>query len=187
MGVTPLLKSFHCFIICFLRHCLSCLLLFVTSQCYLFRVSVVLLSVCYVIAPFSTSVVSSYVSYVTILSLHGFHRFITCLLRHCFVLGFDCCIFCLLRHYTIAQFGRRYKWQKCNPMENKVLPTQHLITAWLRPWIVRFIFTSHLHFHHIDCLISHLCYSYITWTLHLHHIDSTADPITPTTTEVLLY
>src|SRR6218665_922579 len=48
-----------------IRHWLSPLV-FVTSQCYIFRVSIVLLSFCYVIALFSTSVVSSYVCYVTI-------------------------------------------------------------------------------------------------------------------------
>ena len=56
---------------------------------YIFKVSVVSLSVCY----------------VTILSLQGFHCFIVDLLRDCFVLGFDCLFLCFLRHYTISSMS----------------------------------------------------------------------------------
>src|SRR6218665_1289172 len=82
-------------------------LLFITSQCYLFRVSIVLSSVCYVIVLFSTSIVSSYVCYVSILSLQGFHCFTTCSLRHCSRLRLFHFLFVGGRP-TIAQFGMRY-------------------------------------------------------------------------------
>ena len=103
------LQGIHCFIIGLLRHCsvlvFVCLFLcflrhytissrfplflylFVTSPYHLFKVSIVWLSVCYVTALFYASTVSSSVSYVTILSLQGFHCFIICLLRHCSILG----------------------------------------------------------------------------------------------------
>src|SRR6218665_1975124 len=79
------LQGFHCFIICLLRHCsllgFDCLFLcflrhytissmcplvlhlFVTSLYYLFKVSIVSLSVCYVTALYYASTVSSSVSY----------------------------------------------------------------------------------------------------------------------------
>ena len=96
-------------------------LLFIASL-YL-QVSIVSLSVCYVIALFSASIVPSSDCYVTILHLQGFQCFSICLLRHCSVLGcsclqfkvsnvfyvtalavigLDCSIFCLLRHYSIS-------------------------------------------------------------------------------------
>src|SRR6218665_3513445 len=76
-------------------------LLFVTSQYYFFKVSIVSLSVCYVIALFSASTLSSSLCYVNIhvLSIQGFHCFSICLLCQCSVFGFSCSIFCLLGHY----------------------------------------------------------------------------------------
>ena len=138
--------------LCFLRHCsvlgLDCsiykyiynYILFVTSLFYLLRASVASLSVCYVIALFSSSAVSSSiycvttyqqlfvccvtalfsasiapssVCYITILFLQGFHCFIICLLRHCSVLGFDCFIFCLLCHYPISSSCRIFLLFHC--------------------------------------------------------------------------
>src|SRR6218665_1610100 len=61
--------------------------------------SIVSLSVCYVIALFAASILPSTICYVTVLSLKGFQCFITCLSRHCSVLGFSCLLFCLLRIY----------------------------------------------------------------------------------------
>src|SRR6218665_2206428 len=93
---------------CFLRHCsvlgLDCsifCLLYATILSLQLRVSVVSLSVCYVIALFSASAVSSSICCVTKPYItSSFHCFIIYLLRHCSVLDFDCFIFCLLRHYT---------------------------------------------------------------------------------------
>src|SRR6218665_3390228 len=82
------LQGFYCFFFCFLRHyTISSRIplfhyLFVTSPYYLFKVSIVSLSVCYVTALLYASTVSSSASYVTILSLQCFHCFIICFLRH---------------------------------------------------------------------------------------------------------
>src|SRR6218665_3108412 len=62
-------------------------LLFVTSLYHFFNVSIVSLLVCYITVLFSASIVPSSVCYVTIRSLHGFHCFIICMLRHCSVRG----------------------------------------------------------------------------------------------------
>src|SRR6218665_2337701 len=58
---------------------------------------------CYLcVALFYASTVSSSASYVIILSLQCFHCFISCLLRHCTVRGFDLLVFCLLRHHAFS-------------------------------------------------------------------------------------
>src|SRR6218665_1597511 len=116
---------FDCLCLCFLRHyTISSMFplfhyLIVTSPYYLLKVSIVLLSVCYVTALFllrlsmplfltslyyffNVSLVSLSVCYVTILSLKGFHCFIICLLRYCSVLCFDCLCLCFLHHYTMS-------------------------------------------------------------------------------------
>src|SRR6218665_1740321 len=76
-------------------------LLFLTSPCSLLKVSIDSLSVCYVTAVFEATTVSSSVGYVIMLSHHGFHCFIICLLRHYSVQSFDCLFLCLLCHYFI--------------------------------------------------------------------------------------
>src|SRR6218665_969755 len=134
---------FDCLFLCFLRHyrpaissrfslfhylfvtSLLCsrlqlsLPLFLTSLYYLFEVSIVSLSVCYVTALFEASIVFScllhhytlylkfslfhYLFYVTISSM--FQLFIICLLRHCSVLGFDCLFFlCVLRRNAFSSW-----------------------------------------------------------------------------------
>src|SRR6218665_2432925 len=102
------LQGFHCLFVCLLRHhtifsrfplfhyrfvtSLLCsrprlaLPLFVTSVYSLFKIFIVSLPVCY----------------VTILSLQCFHCFIIRLLRHRFVLDFDCYFICFIRHLTIS-------------------------------------------------------------------------------------
>src|SRR6218665_82337 len=79
-------------------------LLCVTSLYCFFKISIVSLPVCYLIALFSASAVSSSFSYATILFHQGFHCLIICLLglRLCSVIGFDCFIYCLLCHYPIS-------------------------------------------------------------------------------------
>src|SRR6218665_1224160 len=65
-------------------------LVFVTSLNYFFKVSIVSLSVCSVIALFAASILPSSICYVTVLTLKGFQCFIICLLRHCSALDFSC-------------------------------------------------------------------------------------------------
>src|SRR6218665_2950989 len=69
--------------------------LFVTSPCYLFKVTIGSLSVCYVTALFYASTFSSSVSYVTIVSIPSLQCF-------------HCCIICLLRHYTVYTISSRF-------------------------------------------------------------------------------
>src|SRR6218665_1780181 len=81
-----------CSIFCLLRH---------YSIYYKGLASNASLSVCYAIALFSASAVSSSICCVTIIS-SSLHCFVICLLSHCSILGFNCSIFCLLRHHTIS-------------------------------------------------------------------------------------
>src|SRR6218665_808187 len=102
MYVTILSLVFECLFLCFIRHytsssrfplahylfvtSLRCSMLrlslppFLNSPYYLFKVSIVSLSVCYVTALFYASTVSSSYFYVIILSLQGVHCFIISLL-----------------------------------------------------------------------------------------------------------
>src|SRR6218665_2379808 len=80
---------------------------FVTSLYYVFKISSVSLSVCYVIHLFSASAVSSSVCYArlrhyirTISSRFPLFRYLFVTVRHCSVLGFSCLLFCLLRRYS---------------------------------------------------------------------------------------
>src|SRR6218665_854982 len=73
------------------------------SLYYFFKVSIVSLSVYYVTALSSASIVPSSVCYATIIIISSrFYCSVICLLRHYSVLGFGCLLFYLLRqqrHY----------------------------------------------------------------------------------------
>src|SRR6218665_174417 len=120
-------------------------ILFVTSLFYLLRASIVSFSVCYVIALFSASAVSSSICCVTILYIFKsplFHYPVCCVtalfsasiapssvcyVTILFLQGFHCFITCLLRHCPVLGFDCFIFCLLCHYPISSRFPVLHLV------------------------------------------------------------